>query len=140
MLNVSYTDHACEYKKVGSIPDGTIAWPQKSDFNLSETSFTNFSATSLKSYIWRESTWTYSNAVDQTSITWNVSASSGKQSILELPLEITSVHPVLSFNNLKHYSTIFYTQSPAFEAIVDSDFESIQDPDGVQLGVRLITK
>ncbi len=138
-LNIVYSDYLYDYINIGSIPDGNIAWPQKSDFNINEKFFTNFSATASKSYVWRKSRWSYSDAVSQTVITWDVSASSGNQSFQELPSEITSVHPILSFNNMKHASTTFYTQSPAFESIVNADFETGPEPEGLRLGIRIIT-
>ena len=138
-LYVKYSDYSYEYVYLGAIPDGNIAWPQKSDFNISEKSFTNFSATASKSYVWRKSSWGYSDAASKTVITWDVSSSSGNQSIQELPSEITSAHPALSFSKIKYGSTIFYTQSPTFESIVNSDFEPGPEPDGLRLGIKIIS-
>lgn len=139
-LTITYPDFGYEYINIGSIPDGNIAWPQKSDFDINEKSFTNFSATASKSYVWRYSTWGYSDGASQTSISWNVSALSGNQSIQELPTEITNVHPELSLSNLKHAATTFYTQSPTFESVLNTAFESGSETAGVRLGIRIITK
>ncbi|WP_276372716.1 hypothetical protein [Chryseolinea sp. H1M3-3] len=139
VLNIGYPGYAYEFKNIGSIPDGNIAWPQKSDFNITENSFTNFSATTSKSYVWRLSTWGYSDAPSKTSVTWNVSTSSGHQFIKELPSEITSIHPALSLENMKHSSTTFYTQSPTYESLVNNKFESGPELAGVQLGIKIIT-
>ena len=122
---------------LGAIPDGNIVWPQKSDFNISEKSLSNFSATTSKSYVWRKSRWSYSDVASKTVVTWDVLSSSGNQSIQELPSEITSVHPILSLNSMKYASTIFYTQSPAFESFVNTDFETGREPDGLRLGIRI---
>ncbi len=138
-LNISYPGYGYEYQNIGSIPNGNIAWPQKSDFNISDKSFTNFSVTTLKSYVWRLSRWGYIDAGSQNVISWNVSAPLGSQSIKELPSEITSVHPALSFSNLKHSSTTFYTQSPTYESLVNNKFESGPEPAGLQLGIKIIT-
>ena len=138
-LYIVYPEYQYEYENLAAIPDGNIAWPQKSDFNISEKSFTNFSATTSKSYVWRKSRWGYSDVASKTVVTWDVLSSSGNQSILELPSEITSVHPILSLNNIKHASTTFYTQSPAFESIVNADFENGPEPNGLRLGIRIIT-
>jgi hypothetical protein len=137
VLEVGYTGYAYEYLNRGSIPDGKVAWPQRSDFNITEKSFTNFSATTSKPNVWRLSTWAYNDAGSQTYITWNVSASSGNQLIKELPAEITSIHPALSLDKIKHSSTTFYTESPAFESFVDRDFENAQEPVGLLLGIKI---
>jgi hypothetical protein len=44
---------------------------------------------------------------------------------------------VLAFEST---STTFYTQSPPFESMVDSDFSTGQEPNGLQLGIKIITK
>ena len=136
-LYIAYPDYGYEYENFGAIPDENINWPQKSDFNISEKAFTNFSATTSKSYVWRKSRWIYQDVASKTVVAWEVSSSSGSQSIQELPSEITSAHPALSLSNIKYGSTIFYTQSPAFESIVNTDFETGRVPDGLRLGIRI---
>jgi hypothetical protein len=139
VLVIGYAGYAYDYLNIGSIPDGKVEWPQKSDFNITEKSFTNFSATTSKSYVWRLSTWGYYDAASQTSVTWNISASLGHQLIKELPSEITSVHPALSLQNMKHSSTTFYTQSPTFESVVNSDFATGPEGAGLRVGIRIMT-
>ena len=138
-LDISYPDYAYEYRKLGSVPDGNIVWPQKSDFTINEKAFVNFSATTLKSYLWRYSTWSYYDAASQVVFNWDVSSSLGNQFIKDLPAEITSAHPAISLSNLKHASTTFYTQSPAFESYVDWDFKVNPEPTGTRLGIKIIT-
>lgn len=138
-LIIGYPGFMYQYTNIGSIPDGEVAWPQKSDFNIVEKSLKKFSATTSKSYVWRLSVWGYNDATNKTYVTWNISSSSGHQLVEELPYEITSVHPALSFNNLNHSSTTFYTQSPAFESFVNSNFEAGSEPAGLRLGIQIIT-
>ena len=104
-----------------------------------ESQYFNFSATTLKSYLWRYSTWSYYDAASQVVFNWDVSSSLGNQFIKDLPAEITSAHPAISLSNLKHASTTFYTQSPAFESYVDWDFKVNPEPTGTRLGIKIIT-
>jgi hypothetical protein len=134
-LLIYYNGYQYTYLNQGSIPDGNVTWPQKSDFNVTEKSFSNFSATTLKSYVWRNSLWNYQDAANKITLFWAVTAPLGNQKINELPAEIINVHPALSLNNLKYYGTIFYTQSPAYELFFDNALQAAPEPTGLRLGI-----
>lgn len=139
VLTIGYPGYSYYYQNLGSIPDGNVSWPQKADFNITDKSIAKFSATTSKPYVRRLSGWSYNDAASQTHVAWNVSASSGNQLIKELPAEITSVHPALALDNLNYSSTTFYTESPAFESLIDYNFKNSPEPNGVTIGINIVT-
>lgn len=136
-LLIYYTGYMYTYLNRGPIPDGNVIWPQKSDFNVTEKSLFNFSATTSKSYVWRNSAWGYQDATNKIRVSWSVSAPSGNQKINELPTEIINVHPALSLNNLKYSVTTFYTESPPYELFFDNAFQATPEPAGLRLGISI---
>jgi hypothetical protein len=118
-LVIFYPGYMYRYLNQGSIPEGNVTWPQKSDFNVVEKSLSNFSATSSKSYVWRNSVWGSHDIASKTFVEWAFAAPSGNQKINEMPAEILNVHPVLSLGNLEYAGTTFYAQSPAYELTIN---------------------
>ena len=138
-LLLDYSGYQYEYSNIGSVPNGEVTWPQKADFNITEKSLTNFSATSSKPYVWRRSLWGYNDVPSKTTIDWQFLASSGTQFVKEIPPEITSIHPVLTFSNLEYSATTFYTESPPFESVANSNFEAAAEPNGLKVGILIST-
>lgn len=138
VLNIYYPDYSYQFTNLGSIPNSQIEWPQKSDFNITKNSFTNFSATSTKAYVWRISGWGYNDVSNKISVNWSISSTSGQQVIKELPSTLINAHPALSPDKLQYGGTTFYIQSPPFESFVSKDFGTASEPAGLQLGINLL--
>lgn len=134
-----YTDYDLIYHNSPTIPDGSIDWPQTSDFSFQDKSFSNFTFTSTKPYVWRTSTFTHYDPTSNTYINWDIHASGTDQSIKELPAELTSSYPLISLSSLHHSGTLFYTKSPAFDSFVKHLMEKEGEPAGEHIGIRVRT-
>jgi hypothetical protein len=118
-LTVGYDDYAYQYVNYGSIPDPNITWPVKSNFTIDSKSVDNFSATTTASFVRRFSMW----ATENGKASWTVLSPSNKQNIVELPSELTSMHPELTFDKFVHQYTSFVTKDKSYQENIDMIFE-----------------
>lgn len=139
-LTIRYPEYTYRYKSIGSIPSASVTWPQYSNFNIADQSFIGYSAVANEQYVWRSSSFEYDDDVTRVYGSWEISAASGKNLINEIPAEVINKYPEFTFDKLQHKSTTFYTKSPAFDSIVNNQFEGASEPDGLQVGLFISTE
>jgi len=138
-LSVGYPDFKYVYSIRGSIPDPNISWPSKADFSLSSKLLQDFSSDVKTSFNWRKSIWTYEGLSSPTTshVTWQIFSKSVAHKLSELPAEIVSQHPVIAFENLKHSSTTFYTESEPYIDHIKRTLNEEDAPVDAQIGISI---
>lgn len=126
-IEIGYSSYSLSYKNYGAIPDGTVQWPTRSDYSFDDKSFSEFSVSSSKPYVWRNSTWSYDDAASKKYVRWIVNSANTEQALKELPAEFINAYPFLSFSQLTLTTTRFYTESASFSSIIDGNFGGSRD-------------
>lgn len=133
LFQARYADHTYIYENRGSIPEGEIDWPSRSDFSLAKTFINDFKSTVNVPFVYRESTWRYlSPAVNpQKQIWWTVFGTTEAHTFTELPAEIVAKYPDLVFDNLKHMRTSYVSGTNSYTDLLSKELNPGETKPGI---------